>query len=203
MAFEHLGRGARRAISALMAFGAAGFLTFSLACKSSSTSTGTVTETKTATISGKVTYVRIPLLSDANGVPTGLETNPANFKVLPLRGAQIRVYQAKDETNPDGSKTRVWVLPAAPTLTDSTGAYTIPVPQGADTFVEVSSIFLISGQRVRLIADPNGINSSLPQSERVIYAARKGVDGTAPAGNPTPGTLITANTTLNFDLGLN
>lgn len=201
MAFGHLGRGARRTVLALMALGAAGFLTFSLACKSSSKNNGTAAGT--ATISGKVTYVRIPLLSDGNGVPTGLETNPANFKVLPVRGAEVRVYQAKDETNPDGTKTRVWILPAVPTITDSTGAYGFTVPQGSDTFVEVTSIFRISNLQVRLIADPNGIRSSLPQSERVIYSARKGADGTAPAGNPTPGTLVAANATLNFDLGLN
>ena len=120
-----------------------------------------------------------------------------------MRGALVRVYQAKDETNPDGTKTRVWILPASPTLTDSTGAYSITVPQGSDTFVEVTSIFQISNQQVRLIADPNGINSSLPQTERVIYSARKGADGSAPAANPTPGTPVTANATLNFDLGLN
>ena len=202
MAFGHLGRGARRTVLALMALGVAGFLTFSLACKSSSKSTAPATAISTATISGKVTYVRIPLLTDANGVPTGLESNSANFKVLPMRGALVRVYQAKDETNPDGTKTRVWILPASPTLSDSTGAYSITVPQGSDTFVEVTSIFQFSNQQVRLIADPNGINSSLPQSERVIYSARKGADGSTPAGNPTPGTPVTANATLNFDLGL-
>jgi hypothetical protein len=189
-----------------MALGVAGILTFSLACKSSSKSTDTTAGTASATISGKVTYVRIPLLSDVNGVPTGLEINPTNFKVLPLRGAIIRAYQAKDETNPDGSKTRVWIMPTAPTLTDSTGAYNIPVTQGVDTFVEVTSIFQVSptsSLQVRLIADPSGINSALPQSERLTYSARKGADGTAPAGNPTPGTSITANTTLNFDFGLN
>ena len=202
MAFGQLSRGARRMVSALVALGAAGFLTFSLACKSSSKSSGTTPTTATATITGKVTYVRIPLVSDANGVPTGLETNSVNFKVLPLRGALVRVYQAKDETNPDGTKTRVWLLATSPTFTDSTGAYSLTVPQAADTFVEVNSIFNSIGQQVRVIADPNGINSDLPQSERVIYSARKGADGTAPASNPTPGTPITANATLNFDVGL-
>ncbi len=200
MAFGHLGRGARRMVSALVAIGAAGFLTLSLACKSSSKSTSTTPTTATATVSGKVTYVRIPLVSDADGMPTGLETDPANFKVLPLRGAQIRVYQAKDETNPDGTKTRVWI--PTQTYTDSTGAYSVTLPQGADTFAEVISVFQISGQYARVIADPNGINSSLPQSERVIYSVRKGVDGTAPANNPVPGTAFTANATVNFDVGV-
>ena len=202
MAFGHLGRGAKWTVLAIMAFGAAGFLTLSLACKSSSKSTGATAATETVTLSGKVTYVRIPLVSDANGVPTGLETNSTNFKVLPMRGALIRVYQAKDETSPDGTKTRVWILPTTPTLTDSTGSYSFTVPKGSDTFVEVTSIFQIANLQVRLIADPNGIYSSLPQSERVIYSARKGSDGSAPIGNPTPGTAITANTTVNFDLGL-
>lgn len=200
MAFGHLGRGARWMVSALVALGAAGLLTFSLACKSSTKPSDTTPTTTTATLSGKVTYVRIPLVSDANGVPTGLETDPAKFKVLPLRGAQIRAYQAKDETNPDGTKSRVW-LPTQ-TYTDSTGAYSVTLSQGADTFVEVISVFQISGQYTRVIADPNGINSSLPQSERVIYSVRKGADGTAPASNPVPATAFTANATVNFDVGV-
>ncbi|MDE3245024.1 MAG: hypothetical protein KGN80_02975 [Acidobacteriota bacterium] len=187
-------------VSALGALGAAGLLTFSLACKSSTKSSDTTPTTTTATLSGKVTYARIPLVSDANGVPTGLETDPAKFKVLPLRGAQIRAYQAKDETNPDGTKSRVW-LPTQ-TYTDSTGAYSVTLSQGADTFVEVISVFQISGQYTRVIADPNGINSSLPQSERVIYSVRKGADGTAPASNPVPGTALTANAVVNFDVGV-
>lgn len=203
MTCGHLGRGARRAVLALMALGVAGFLTLSLACKSSTKSGNSTTTTATATISGKVTYVRIPLLSNADGVPTGLETNSANYKVLPLRGALVRLYQAKDETNPDGTKTRVWTLPTSPVFTDSTGAYTFTIDQGSETFVEVISIFQISTQQLRLLADPSGINSSLPQSERITYSARKGADGSAPAGNPTPGTPVTANATLNFDLGLN
>lgn len=203
MAFGHLGRGARQTALALMALGVLGLLTFSLACKSSSKNSSTTTDVISATVSGKVTFVRIPLLSDANGVPTGLETNSANFKVLPLRGALVRVYQAKDETNPDGTKTRVWALPVAPAYTDSTGAYSFSVPQGSDTFVEVTSIFQVSNQQIRLIADPNGIYSSLPQSQRSIYSARKGIDGTAPAGNPIPGASLSANATVNFDLGLN
>ncbi len=203
MAFGHLGGGARRMVTALMALGLTGFLAFSSACKSSSSGGTTTTTGSTATISGKVTYVRIPLLSGADGVPTGLETNSSNFKVLPLRGALVRIYQAKDETNPDGTKTRVWTLPAPPVYTDSTGAYSFSVPQGSDAFVEVISFFQNSNQQFRLIADPNGINSSLPQSERVTYSARKGTDGSAPAGNPIPGAPVTANATLNFDIGLN
>lgn len=203
MAFGHLGRGARQAVLALLALGGLGILTLSLACKSSSKNTDSTTVTATATISGKVTYVRIPLLNDANGVPTGLETNSTNFKVLPVRGALVRVYQAKDETNPDGTKTRVWVLSTPSALTDSTGAYSATVSQGADTFVEVTTLYQVSNQQVRLIADPDGINSSLPQSQRILYSARKGADGTAPVGNPTPGTKVTANVTLNFDVGLN
>lgn len=206
MAFGHLGRGAWRTARALKAFGVTGVLALmalSLACKSSSKGNGTGggTTTPTATISGHVTYVRIPLVSDANGVPTGLETNPTKFKVLPLRGTQVRVYQAKDETNPDGTKTRVW-LNINTVLTNLTGDYTVAIPQGSDTFIEVLSGFQNAGQLVRLIADPNGINSSIPQADRVIYSVRKGLDGSAPVGNPLPGTSATANATVNFDVGL-
>ncbi len=201
MACGHLGRGAWRTVRALAAVGVVGALALSVACKSSSkngnSNPGT---TATVTVTGHVTYLRVPLLTDANGVPTGLETTSANFKAMPLRGAQVRVYQAKDETNPDGTKTRVWINVGA-SLTSTTGDYTATVPQGSDTFIEVTSVFQNSAQQVRVIAEPSGINSTVPQVDRVIYSARKGWDSSAPIGIALPGTSSTANATVNFDVG--
>lgn len=159
--------------------------------------------TGVVTMTVKVNYTRIPLVTNANGVPTGLETNAANFKSMPARGVQVRIWQAKDETNPDGTKTRVWLNNLAQG-TDSTGTATISdVPKDTDAFVEViSSLPILGTGAVRVIGDPNGIRSGLPVGERVLYALRKGLDGSAPAGNPTPGAKASANGTVTFDVGL-
>jgi hypothetical protein len=155
------------------------------------------------TVTVKVNYTRIPLVTNASGVPTGLETNPANFKNLPARGIQVRLWVAKDETAPDGSKVRVWTSPAG-TTTDSTGTATFTTaPKDTDAFVEVKSVVPSTGTLdVRIVGDPAGIRSSLPVGERPVYALRRGLDGSAPAGNPLPAGKASANTTLTFDVGL-
>lgn len=203
MAFEHLCTGAIRALRSAIAAGL--FLSLALAgfligCKSSKG--GSANASSTLVITGKLTYTRIPLLVDGNGVPTGLETVPANFKVLPLRGASVIAFQGTDETNPDGTKTRVWKKVNGAT-SDLTGSYTMTVNSGPDTFLEVQSVFQSGNLQFRIIADPAGVNSSLPQADRVVYTARKGLDGTSPAGNPTPGTPASTATSVNFDLGIN
>ncbi len=200
MAFEHLNRGWQSVrslalISAAVAFG------LSFGCKSKFSSNGPAVPAGSITLSGKVTYVRVPLVTNANGVPTGLETNTANFKDLPARGVLVRAYQAKDETNPDGTKTRVWKTTASG-FTDTTGTYSFVVSQGTDTFLETFTVFQSSAVLTRIIADPSGVNSSVPQADRLLYSLRKGVDGSTPAGNSTPGTPATANATVNFDVGI-
>jgi hypothetical protein len=46
------------------------------------------------------------------------------------------------------------------------------------------------------------MNSSLNQADRPLYLMRKGLDGSNPDNNPTPGTAATANVTVNFTVGL-
>lgn len=191
----------RRPAAALAA--AALMLTF-LACGGGSTDGGDSSPaTPTVTITVKVNYTRIPVLTDASGIPTGLETNTANFKNLPARGVQVRLWVAKEETALDGTKTRVWTSPAG-AATDSTGTVTFTTaPKDTDAFVEVLSILPTDGSRtLRIVGDPAGVNSSLPVGERPFYALRRGLDGSAPAGNPLPAGKASATATLTFDVGL-
>ncbi|MBK8724575.1 MAG: hypothetical protein IPL96_00630 [Holophagaceae bacterium] len=150
----------------------------------------------------KVNYTRIPLLTDANGVPTGLETNAANFKSLPSRGVRVRLWEGRDEVNPDGSKTRVWINTQSGS-TDSTGSIEFSgASKDTDAFVEVLSYFPVVGTGdIRIVGDPAGIDSSLPIGERPLYALRKGLDGASPAGNPVPGAKSAVNTTVTFNVG--
>lgn len=191
----------RRPASALAA---AASLLLALACGGGDSKNGNgASPTPTVTVTVKVNYTRIPLLTDANGLPTGLEPNSANYKNLPARGAQVRLWVAKDETALDGSKVRVWTK-AAETSTDSTGAASITTaPKDTDAFVEVLSVMPSTGtQDLRIVGDPAGVRSSLPVGERPVYALRRGLDGNAPAGVPTPAGKAGASTTLTFDVGL-
>lgn len=174
-------------------------LLFLSACKGSSDSSGS--PINTITVSGTVTYTRVPLLKDANGVPTGLETDPAKFESKPARGILVRFYKSVEETAADGTKVTVWKLAAnADSITDATGKYSATVEKDTPVFVEVYSI---AGEPlVRLIADPLGMNSPLNQSERPLYLLRKGLDGSSPENNPTPATKATANATVDFSVGL-
>jgi hypothetical protein len=157
----------------------------------------------TVTVTVQVNYTRIPLVSNAEGIPTGLESDPAKFKKLPARGVQVRLWQGKDETRPDGTKVKVWSL-ANSSAADSAGSVKFSgVSKDEDTFIEVTSFLLVPGiGPIRIVADPAGIGSSLPIAERQVYGLRKAVDGSAPAGNPVPGVKPTADTTVTFDVGL-
>lgn len=190
----------RRPVAALAA---AGLFLLSGCGGSKSTGDGSSPPADSITVTVKVNYTRIPLVFNANGVPTGLEQNSANFKNLPARGVQVRIWQAKDETNPDGTKARVWLTNISAS-TDSTGSATLTgVPKDTDAFVEVLSVIpLTATVNVRIVADPNGVHSSLPVGERLVYALRKGVDGGVPAGNPLPAGKASTSTTLTFDVGL-
>lgn len=158
---------------------------------------------ETVAVSGKVTYVRVPLAKDANGVPTGPETDPAKFSVLPAQGFVIRFVQKTEETQPDGTKTSVWkVVSGASQITDSTGAYSTRVPKNTPVYAELMSRVATGGQSIRILADPAGITSAVPQAERLVYTLRKGLDGSSPAGNPLPATTPTGDATVNFAVGL-
>jgi hypothetical protein len=185
--------------------GAVAFLALALACGSSS-STPATTTTTTAVISGTVTYTRVPLVKDAQGVPIGLAdaSVATNLQSLPARGVQVMIYQQNEQTEPNGTKTTVWMR-AGGGYTDSTGHYSITVFKDNPTMVEIRSSFDGGGgQRVNLIGEPDGIGS-LGQTtvlDRKLYALRKAADGSAPAGLNVPTSLLAADTTLDFSVGL-
>ena len=172
-----------------------------LACKGHSGGTAAKT---TFNLVGLVTYTRIPLAKDANGVPTGLvdSTVPANLETDLARGVQVRAYQRNDQTLPDGTIATVWTVIKA-TFTDISGVYTMVLPNDKPLMIEVLSSFNGGdGHTVNVVGDPDGIGSAVPAIDRLRYAMRKALDGTAPADNPVPASLPTGDTTLNFSVGL-
>ena len=172
-----------------------------LACKGSS---GGTTADTTFNLAGTIKYTRVPLAKDANGVPTGLvdSTVASNLQTLPARGVLVRAYQRNDQTLADGSTATVWVIVKA-TYSDSNGVYAMVLPNSKPLMIEVMSSFDGgNGHQVNVVGDPAGINSTVPAADRVRYAIRKAVDGTAPAGNPVPASLPTGDTLLNFTVGL-
>jgi hypothetical protein len=190
----------------LQTLGAVVLLALALACHGKSES-GQLAGT--AIITGTVTYVRVPLATDAQGIPTGLvdPSIPANLKTLPARGVFVRIYQQLPQTQPDGSTTQVWYM-ASTALTDVNGAYTVTVANGRQTMVEVLSTFDGgSTNHVRLLAEPQGINSSTTAFDRLQYAQRKAADNTATGTDPlhpeSPRSMLNVNCTVDFAIGLN
>ena len=186
----------------LQTLGAVALLALALACSGKSSS---ATSSTTAVLSGNVTYTRVPLATNASGVPTGLvdSTVAANLKTLPAQGALVRFYQKVDQTLSDGSKTQVWVLVNSAS-TDTSGNYTATLTLGRPTMVEVLSTFGGgNNQRINLVAEPAGIASTTAAANRLRYALRKAADGSAPAGNNTPASVFSATATVNFTVGLN
>ena len=154
------------------------------------------------TVTGTITYTRLPIKVDNNGYPLGLDSQD-NAEILPLRGAYVRVVCSKEETMPDDSKVEVWYVYDWD-YTNSEGEYTASLPDD-DTipaYVEVQSVFNNYGYLVRIIADPDGINSQIPQADRVIYSMRKGIDGSAPFDNPMPAATVEGKVELDFEIGL-
>ncbi len=192
----------RRFLRALGVAAMAG-LALGLACKGSNH--GSPAGAGNFLLTGTVTYTRIPLAKDANGVPTGLmdSTVASNLQTLPARGVMVVAFQNTEQTQPDGSTTPVWVM-AASGYTDSNGSYSLKVPNSKPVMVEVLSTFAGGdGNPISLIADPAGIGSTVPVEERLRYALRKALDGSAPAGNPAPSSMPSgADTSVNFTVGL-
>jgi hypothetical protein len=190
--------------ASLRTLGATALLAVALACggKGGSSSTSATS----ATITGTVTYTRVPLATDTNGLPTGLvdDTIATNLKSLPARGVVIRAYQQVQQTKPDGTFSQVWVV-ATTTLTDATtGAYSLTVTKGRPTMVEVLSSFNSgSSSLINLVAEAAGINSPTLVLNRARYALRKAADGSSPAGNNTPNYTLNADAVVNFSVGLN
>lgn len=150
------------------------------------------------TIKGDITYVRIPLVKDANGVPTGLETNSANFQTLPARGVAVRAYELDADTGQWRAKQI--------TYANEQGHYAFLVPAGENYAIQVESFtqpFL--GSAVSVIADANGLSSTLPQAQRSQYILRTAPDGTsATPSAPLPASKVNADSTytVNFAVDL-
>ena len=190
--------------ASLQTLGAVLLLALTLACHGKGG--GTDSSSTTATISGTVTYQRVPLVKDVNGLPTGLADSAVatNLVPLPAQGVQIRIYQKVDQTLPGTTTTQpVWILTQT-AITDTTGLYTVTVSKDRPTMVEVLSTFSGgNGQVVQLVAEPQGITSTTAVLDRVQYALRKAADGTAPASTNAPATVLSANSVVNFSVGLN
>ena len=187
--------------ASLQSLGAIVLLALGLACHGK----GGGSSVPTATLAGTVMYQRVPLARDASGVPTGLAdaTNPANLVSLPAQGVIIRFYQQRPQTAPDGTITNAWIL-AGSTLTGTTGLYSARVPTGYLTMVEVLSSFSGGGsQIVNLIADPQGIQSTVPTADRVQYAMRAAANGSVSATSNVPTSMFTGDSVANFTVGLN
>jgi len=196
--------------ASLQSLGAIALLVMALACKGKSSSTPQAAAT-TAVISGVVTYDRVPLVKDAQGVPIGLAdaTVATNLKNLPARGVFIRIYQQVDQTQPNGTIKPIWLV-ARSGMTDSAGAYVLTVTKDRPTIVEVLSTFSAGSDKViHLIAEPTtssnpgGINSPTLALNRQQYGMRKAVDGTTSTTDPVHATVLSADTIVKFNIGLN
>ena len=159
-----------------------------------------------AGISGRVYYTRQPVNYDpVTGAPSGLGSGVA----VPARGVVLRAFQMWLAYDQSGIPHHTWRLTAT-ALTDSTGYYNFGsvFPTGYPTFVEVDSIFQQAGDhqsQVRLIADPNGITSTLTEPRRPVYALRQDVAG-QPFADPGDATatpaVLQGSATMNFSFGL-
>jgi hypothetical protein len=186
--------------ASLQTLGATVLLALALACHGN----GGGSSVPSATISGTVTYQRVPLVKDASGVPTGLADSSvaANLVSLPAQGVYVRIYQQRPQTAADGTTTNKWVL-ATSTSTSTTGGYSVTVPTGYSTMVEVLSSFSGGTSSINLIAEPLGISSATPTADRMQYAMRAAADGSVPANTNVPATVFSANSVANFTVGLN
>src|ERR1035438_7058137 len=93
----------------LQTLGAVVLLVLALACHGKS---GSGQPAGTANITGTVTYTRVPLAKDAQGVPTGLvdASVPANLQTLPARGVFLRFYQQISQTDANGHVSLPWIF---------------------------------------------------------------------------------------------
>ena len=187
----------------LQTLGAAVLLALALACGGSSSNSSTATET-TATITGNVTYLRVPLATTAGG-PTGLvdATVSTNLVSKPAQGALVRLYQQVDQTKSDGTIVKVWIM-AGSAYTDSSGNYSVSATKGRSTMLELMSTFNGgNSMRASVVAEPAGINSPTLVLGRLQYGLRKAVDGTTSTTSNTPASVHSGAATVNFTVGVN
>lgn len=179
----------------------------SLACKQGSSNSSTTPTTPTVKVTGKITYTRVPIVAGDDGKPTGFATDATKFVDMPSRGIRIRMLTRSEFDATDGSKVKQWVV-SSYTTTTSDGTYSLSLPQGTEACVEVLSILdpiggVSVGNTVRLIADPNGIDSTLPTRERPVYALRRAPATTQPTPAGTlPSATVNGDTTLDIKVGL-
>jgi len=193
--------------ASLQTLGATLLLAVALACGGKKDSAAPVQAPTTANITGTVTYQRVPLHKDAQGKPDGLvdASIPANLQTLPARGVIVRAYQQFEQTQPDGTKVYPWRL-AQRALTNDTGKYSLLLAKDRNTMLEVISSFNDFNNRdqgVDIIAEPGGMNSPTPVLDRKQYGLRKAADGTAPATTNIPSSILTADSVVDFSVGLN
>ena len=171
----------------------------------SSSDSDSTTPPPTTSVSGTVTYTRIPLVKNSSGVPTGLETDSTKYLTAqPARNVNVRAYQYITETPTTGSPFSYWKL-ISNTYTDSSGKYAFNLLQGKPLMVQLTSEFNKgNADPINIIADPNGLQSAVPAPKRLRYTLRKAVDGTpATPTNLLPSSSPTATTaTVDFTVGL-
>lgn len=147
-------------------------------------------------VTGVVSYLRPPLLKDASGIPTGLETDEAKFQKHLGRGLVVRLWEQVEEKLPDGTPQTVYTLVNS-TITSQLGFYSLAVESGHSYYVEVLSQSAGAGGTLRLVADV--IDSSIPAADRNIYMLRKGLDGSSASLHPA---TAAHEATLNFEIGM-
>lgn len=156
----------------------------------------------TINLSGTVTFTRTPVVYDTSsdpatsGQPTGYGA-PAAAAVA--RGVVVRAFLLVPDIDSSGRLNQVWRLVGS-TVTDINGLYQLNgfVYQGYSAFVEVDGVFqMASGNdsSVKIIADPAGITSSLPEPMRPIWALRKDMAGN-PVTNPVVADPLTTTSTV-------
>ncbi len=157
--------------------------------------------TATFTVSGKVTYDRIPLLHNAAGVPTGLETDPTKYELnKPARGIRVVLYKKVDVVDQAGA-TQTFFQQADALGTGTDGAYSFSVSGDAEWMVEVQGAVLIGtspSQTFNLVADPAGLASTVPTLNRLKYCLRKAPNGSVPPTTPGANLVATSAVTANI-----
>lgn len=161
-----------------------------MGCNKSSGSDGSTAAGK-VTIKGKVTFDRIPLVRDTNGLPTGLETDPTKYeKDVPARNVIVNLYQKHAIPDPafpdDRTKDKIFFGFHGYART-ADGAYSFEVPADNEWMVEVQGSaagLSTTYQAVNVLGDPAGMSSTVPQQYRLRYCLRKAPDGTAPPTAP-------------------
>lgn len=170
-------------------------------------SSGSSTSADTVTISGYVKFQRPPLLTDSNGIPTGLDGNASNFTMELARGVRVRIYQESEEKDLAGNVQHVWAW-MGNTVTDANGYYSFSALKDVPTIVELVShntYYDSNGSPAALTSIfAEDMNSSIPEPNRRYYSLRKALDGNgADFQAATLPPNATADTTVNFNVNLN